>query len=289
MLSCWLCTGLYHLKCTGGLKARDADALAEKGKCLQWTCHNCRKISVEFYNMFKNTHEEFDNITKEFTVLQSKLSKYGELFNKFHNLDEFAQPKSPKRKKTSGPASSSVLNAPIPANLDPIENNAAPSQPNTIGYTTPNPSTESFHAPIPPVSTNAATMQLNNDTNLNPNENHMSSVNLFNNQTNNRQLRIHPPKKSIFISRFDSETTEDDIDYYIKNKLNINADVFTKKFTYSQPRSVISFKLTVPHELFDTIMEPRFWPDNTLVREFEIRENKRPNNTVRVPSCNQKN
>lgn len=97
-------------------------------------------------------------------------------------------------------------------------------------------------------------------------------------------LKVIPPKKSIFISRFAYETTTDNIYNYIESKLNCNPDVLIKKFTYSEPRDITSFKLTVPNDLFDTLIDPTFWPNNTFIREYVIRNNTRSNNIVRLTS-----
>lgn len=102
MVSCWICNGYCHLKCSEGLKAHDADGLLDKSKFLQWTCCNCRKVRVEFYSLFQNSRNEFENICRDFTLLNEKLLKYGELFSKFSCLDNFVNStpsSSPKRKK----------------------------------------------------------------------------------------------------------------------------------------------------------------------------------------------
>lgn len=104
------------------------------------------------------------------------------------------------------------------------------------------------------------------------------------NQREPRQLNIIPPKKSIFISRFAFDTSADDIDSYIKMKLKFSPDILTKKFTYSGPRNITSFKVSVPFDLYEQIVDPGFWPNNTLVREYIIKENPRTNNIVRLPS-----
>lgn len=101
MVTCWLCIGHCHLKCSG-LKNRDADALADSSKFLQWTCPKCRAIDIEFYKFFKSSKGDFEQLTRDFLSLQNKLLAFGELFNKFPILDKFVnlqQPSSPKRKK----------------------------------------------------------------------------------------------------------------------------------------------------------------------------------------------
>ncbi|KAI8116824.1 hypothetical protein CVS40_11162 [Lucilia cuprina] len=114
MVFCWLCLGNYHLKCNG-LKARDADALSDKTKNIQWTCPNCRIIGIEFYKFFKSYKTEFDEIKKDFSTLQGKLSKYGELFSKFTNLDNFAVSPKPKRKRTTKASSTSPKDSNVAA------------------------------------------------------------------------------------------------------------------------------------------------------------------------------
>ena len=88
MISCWLCLGNYRLKCSG-LKPRDADALADPAKSLQWTCSHCKHINIEFYKFFKSYNDEFNQLNKDFISIQSKLSNFGELFTKFSKLDNF--------------------------------------------------------------------------------------------------------------------------------------------------------------------------------------------------------
>lgn len=115
----------------------------------------------------------------------------------------------------------------------------------------------------------------------------------FNNVTHNQQnclppnrptgnlLRVIPPPKEIFVSRFAFETTAEDIEYYIKSKFNSNVNISTQKFVYLKARAITSFKITVPVELFEQILDPSFWPVSTYVREYQQRENQR--RIVRLP------
>ena len=63
-----------------------------------------------------------------------------------------------------------------------------------------------------------------------------------------------------------------------------NIEFSTYKFNYSQPRTITSFKITVPLNIFDTIVDPGFWPVSTLVREYQYKEHQR--NAVHLPSRN---
>lgn len=107
-------------------------------------------------------------------------------------------------------------------------------------------------------------------------------INNGNNPSSHGELRVVPPNKQIFISRFAFDTSADDIDFYIKSKLKQNADITVRKFTYSQPRSITSFKITVPFNIFDRVVDPSFWPNHVIVREYEYNINQRGNNIVHL-------
>lgn len=287
MVSCWLCMGCYHLKCCG-LKARDADALADAQKSLHWTCPNCKTISIEFYNLFKNSKDEFNKINKEFLLLQTKLSKFGELFTKYPNLEKFtssANDLSPKRKKTnsgsvaphitSSKAAGSTSSSDVDTNLTVGNTNTNininPSFPAGVNvlpseiYPCSPVNTETSFIPITSVIPPVVIHPTQNSNNIHP-------------------LRVIPPKKIIFISRFAFDTSTEEIEYYIKTKLNFDAEIVIHKFKYSQPRTIASFKVMVSSEIFDHLIDPRFWPENALIREYVYRDNQRPANTVHLPS-----
>ncbi|XP_065368733.1 uncharacterized protein LOC135961166 [Calliphora vicina] len=295
MVSCWLCVGCYHLKCSG-LKARDADSLADTQKSLHWTCPNCKNISVEFYNLFKSSKDEFDKINKEFLLLQTKLIKYGELFTKYSNLEKFtssANILSPKRKKTNSgsvppyitcsKAAGSTSSSDVDTNFPPGNTNlninpSFPVEENVI--------TSEIYPRSPLESTTMNMMDINTGTTFIPVTSAIQPVVIHpaQNSTNIHPLRVIPPKKTIFISRFAFDTSIDDIEYYIKTKLNLDVEMVIYKFKYSQPRTIASFKIMVPPEIFDHLIDPRFWPDNALIREYVYRDNQRSANTVHLPS-----
>lgn len=290
MVSCWLCTGLYHLKCCG-LKARDADAILDPAKSLHWTCPSCRNINVEFYNLFKNSKEQFDKLNSEFQQIQNKLNVFGELFTKYPHLDKLATDKN-----QSSSHNMSINNPPQifePVNINPqiISPSCAASP--------------SLDANIFPVN-NDQHLPVNNVQHLHTQRNniaHMSplsssgsitptitvnSVTRTNTQNNcnnpiYQPLRVIPPKKSVFVSRFAYETSTTDVEYYIKSKLCSDVDVIVYKFKYSRPRSVVSFKISVPIEIFHQIVDPNFWPMNTLVKEYINNDTQRPT-MARLPS-----
>lgn len=99
-----------------------------------------------------------------------------------------------------------------------------------------------------------------------------------------RTLQTVVPFKYIFVSRFVADTTEEDVVDYIKDNLKSpNLAVTASKFHFNQPRFTASFKLRVPSNVFELIMQLSFWPQNTIVHEFVNRNPSRATNAVSLP------
>ena len=81
-----------------------------------------------------------------------------------------------------------------------------------------------------------------------------------------KNLVIVAPKKSIFVSRFASDTTEDDILFFIKTKKPFLKDITITKFKINRERYLASFKIYVPADSFDEFVASDFWPKNTVVQ-----------------------
>ena len=91
-----------------------------------------------------------------------------------------------------------------------------------------------------------------------------------------------PPRKTIFISRLAADTTENDIIAFINKKINDVSNIVINKFNFSNPRITSSFKIFVPGDLFDGLLNPSFWPQNTLVKEF-VFKNKKISTIASIP------
>lgn len=307
-VSCWLCLGYYHLKCSGSnMRARDADALADSQKFLHWTCLQCRNVGIEFYNLFKSSKEEFEKINKEFLSVQKKLASFGELFVNYKNLDKFMnslQNMSPKNKnKNFENVATQCSLPPASCSIEPSESkavNSVPSLLSTAVNRTNVPIIENtenlFYTPtttaLQPIFNNE-NLNIANSSNFIPsNENHAnnfinvdSPIVALNNTPNRnvpRPLRVIPPNKTVFISRLASDTTAEDVEYYIKSKCGADCFSSVHKFSFAEPRTVSSFKITVPDEIFKEVVAADFWPIGTIVREFIFKQ--RPRNTVRLPA-----
>lgn len=125
-----------------------------------------------------------------------------------------------------------------------------------------------------------------NTADLNPCPSGSGGVTNVANFTVPKPLIVVPPKRTLFISRLAYDTTVEDIDYYIKAKLGNNVDITINKFSYSQPRSITSFKIAVAACVYDQIVDTCFWPANIIVREYIFKENPRSKNIARLPPRN---
>lgn len=302
MVSCWLCNGYCHLKCSGGLKARDADALLDKSKFLQWTCHNCRKIRVEFYNLFQSSRNEFDTICKDFSVLNEKLLKYGELFSKFSSLEKFviSESSSPKRKKTMEtlPLPQLLCNSNLqPADLMHVAQSFPSSDTNTpqIEHIPETPiqslalplvnqplANQQFStSPIPTIIAIPETPILNGPLTSNISSSQGSSTsNISSGKKEPTVLKTIPPRKTIFASRFACDTTTEDISSFLQSKVDIST-LDNISIYKMNSRNRASFKIIVPEYLFELIVNPGIWPKHAIIREFIYRDNE----NVRIPKA----
>lgn len=266
MLGCWLCHGLCHFKCSG-LPVLAAEAVT-RHKGLHWCCPDCRHVGASFYRFFQGTQTNFLEIQKEASELSDRISAYGKMFEDFKSLDNLKSPtqSSPKRRKSARKKdkrddSADISDTPVSSKL-PTTND---------DFTTNLKKTPKNNQPLNPMDT-----LLNKSQTTEP-LNYAKALKSpgpasSNTQSIRHPLRAIPPNKNVFVSRLASETTIDDVEYYIKSKLASNAVISVYKFVYSQPRSITSFKITVPDEIFNIIMHPDFWPVSTFVREYKEKQ-----------------
>lgn len=279
MVVCWLCHEACHLKCCG-LSGLIADALTNN-KGLHWCCNDCRKIGVSFYRFFRDNKKKFLDIQDEAAKLSARINDYGKMFEDFKSLDNLKSPpeSSPKRRKSSRNVTKDKRDNNVPDNNAPANNVPANNVPakNVPADNTPSSSLCST-APIvnnhnPDLPLTYAEVAINQHINIE------NSVN----QNIHNPLRAVPPKKTIFVSRLANETTAKDVDFFVKSKVGLNAEISSFKFNFSQPRSIASFKVTVSMDIFERVLDPNFWPKNTLVREFTYSEKPRSYNIGRLP------
>ncbi|XP_067623940.1 uncharacterized protein [Eurosta solidaginis] len=86
-----------------------------------------------------------------------------------------------------------------------------------------------------------------------------------------RKVTAIPQSDSIFVARLNLQTTENDISNYICSKLGVAFDgkllkIF--KFPLKSESKSSSFRITLPENFFDTVLDSTFWPKHCLVRKY---------------------
>lgn len=245
---------------------------------------------MSFYRFFQGTVTHFKEIQDEAGKLSERISAYGKLFEDYKSLENFKSPtqSSPKRRKSSRKINKDKNDILSVATTDFAASPLTSSESNSV------------IAQVVPAAINSVSLTPCSSSLINSNKTFSTvvnskpqgqlSVNFAEDATNEEnniptahsELRVIPPKKHIFISRFASDTTSDEIDSYVKYKLKMNANITVHKFTYSQQRSITSFKISVPSDLFAQVLDQSFWPLHVLVREYEY--NGRQRNIARLPA-----
>lgn len=94
---------------------------------------------------------------------------------------------------------------------------------------------------------------------------------------NKDNMETVEPRKWIFISRFSSTVTEDNITQYIRNNFNtedVNCQRVLPKNVTEHNRPYSSFKINVPASLYLKIMSADAWPQGVLIKDFVGRNYK---------------
>lgn len=313
LITCWLCDGNAHLKCAG-LNGRHYDKIVESSSGLRWSCPNCRKIDIDFYRLHKDAKKGFTEIANNLSEILTKFNTFQEMFLKLKWPENMMVSPITKRKK---PSTAKVSAANSLDSRDLLGSFLSPSPCVSVKVDTRNsnlvekdsfppsapPSTPSFNVPTTSfnvhsqqtldsvncevVTTNITQHGMFTDTALNSaslSDMKKTTLNNNNNNTINLDytLNVVPPRKTVFVSRLTPDTVENNIKNFIRVKcphFNEN-DCNVFKFSYSQPRDISSFKITVPLKIFDTIIDESFWPQGVLVKEFLPRERQRHGVTI---------
>lgn len=295
-ITCWLCDNNVHLKCAG-FNGRHFDKFADTSNGIRWSCHNCRKLDIDFCRLYKDTRKSILDLNND---LSSFMSKFKLLENMFLNFkwpeSTIASPITKRKKPSSSPNIASSLNPIITESRDllgflsPINRNHPAITPSLVPEKMVVNTKDSIEkcnpsgppAPNKPIATNSSNLSLT----IHPPPVHSpTAISLPSTSTNGScDLVVVPPRKTIFISRLACSTSEENIRSYILSKcseFNDN-DCTIFKFNYTTPRDISSFKIIVPHHIFEVIVNENFWPCGVLVKEFIPRERHRRNNGVDI-------
>lgn len=265
MLACWNCDKHAHLKCAG-ISGRCFDIIQE-GNGIRWSCVKCRPIDVEIFKLYREIQKGFKNVGSDLLKLVDKFKYYENLFNSFKTLNEcdplVEPPKTPTIISIDNTSfhTPTTSQAPTLLEIPTQKNNNIKS--NTLPKTNKPPKSSTSKNSKSPQHTVTIEKPLIADP---------------------KPLITVKPKRAIFVSRFAPSTTEIDIQHYIRSKFNTSVEIVVHKFNYKFARSIISFKIIVPEDVFNQLLNTNFWPENTLVHEYEFKQKTR-DVAVRIPKA----
>lgn len=80
-----------------------------------------------------------------------------------------------------------------------------------------------------------------------------------------------PPPKSIFLSRLGVDVTTEQVKKFITTKIPAAQRISVRKMLFRGPRNYSSFVVDVGNDLnlFNDVVQQAFWPELTLVKEFQ--------------------
>lgn len=297
-VSCWLCNVVFHAKCVD-LSPRTADNLRED-KGVRWCCIKCKVFDIKFFSFVKNNIAEVENISQDLLLITEKFKNYKELIENASCLNKLMESPESKRKKTSkNKNNNSADNNPIlPSSKESVRAN--PPQANAISIRPvvpsildiapsgsdhllnpalaiyhPQSNSTSVRSPIPSTVDNTPSGSGHHFSSMNSPIIQKSLETIPNPFITPKPLKVVPSNRTIFAARFTAETTEDDVAYYIKSKLGNDIDLRVIKFTYTERRSTSSFKIVVPEDVFDVMINPDFWPAKSIIREYIYKDKVR--------------
>lgn len=281
IIACWICQQIYHTKCLN-VPDHVADDI-NRNLGLRWCCINCKKYDIDFFKFMKTNRDKFNDLKKEFLVFSSMLNKYEKVFDSFNSLDNVCNPLngiSPKRKRTSKRIAAKSTDA----NYNPTE---------VINIDSAIPSTININSPIIPIIKPITTIQSIDQNNIINNQNNYANLNNNTEEypttsSSSNTVAATPlvnkksQKKTIFVARLSSDTSTADITNYINFKLGQDCQPSVYKFNYAEERSKASFKVIIPQEYFNAVIDSSFWPDKTIIREYIYKEKSR-NDIAHLP------
>lgn len=307
-VACFGCCKLFHSKCAK-LNKSCADVLQKTNtNGLQWFCVSCRSLSTSVLCTklanFQKAVDKLDSLAQGLMGLSSQLRI------DFTELTNFIS-KSNAIKPSSGTTQDSVMRtrqnsclshdvmSPPTSVIPVIRVDSSPAAPITSLSPADNPTDASFNAaivsntdpastsatavtPAPPFTAPGATATSVSTVTAASNSGTASSTALASTlpssllSTNPVQLVVvsRTVKKSIFVSRLATDTSEQNILDYIVSRINMGVDldkVYCRKFKFNGAREVSSFKITPPEVLFHQLLSSDFWPPGVIIHEFVVR------------------
>lgn len=268
LLNCWLCDKDYHIKCLK-FTGKNYDFVINSS-FFEFFCENCTNKKFTLKKLHRQQQQGYNEVAKAIHTALDKLKDYKNAYTDMTYICNFNDNFTQTSSDTIDNIQSEVLPSPLAIQNSPLKRLNSPLPPN-LRITSP---ISISSSPVPQLETGSQMNQLTSNeipTNSQyiphniPNH-HQSQSTPFRSP---RPLVVVKSQKAIYLSKFHLDTTEDDILYYIQNKIGSNFEITVQKFKFRDDRSkVATFKVVVDEDIFNTLLNKEFWPRSALVREY---------------------
>lgn len=232
------CSSVVHFACSG-IKKPVYDVISAIPN-FSWRCCDCidvNKIKMQRNDLILNS---INSITETLNALKDSSSNMN---NKIEKIEKIIKP-MPLQSPSTLNRNSKTLNSDVPSRF---------TRSQLTGKSTSTLSSTESHA---------STLNANNKQDT-PNV-------IIGSGLQNSSLRTVEPLKWIFVSRLHKDIKDDDLNSFIMDKFAINEPkiVRMKRKLESNDRDYVSFKIGVPEDKFDQLLNASSWPSRILIKEF---------------------
>lgn len=267
-----ICSVMYHSKCLS-LSRTVSQAIASQ-KCLRWYCDSCSNLNII------SVAGRLDGITSQMTKFSETLEMItSNLIQLSGDIKELKTHPSAFISETSIPIVNKDVSEPIVRRskriqlktlITPIEVTPSSSTATVQGIE----DNKQHNRLTPDVCVNRLTVASADDDSMTSvrttaeplNEPLLDASDEFN-------IRVVQPRRWLFVSRLHYSVSDVQFKKLLSKIVNTDDVYATQRITpksYNGMRyDYISYKINIPGEVFDSVIESKLWPRGLLVKEFE--------------------
>lgn len=294
-LLCAICLGFYHTKCVA-LPSKIVDTIRDSDG-LQWVCYQCKSFSSDIPKIYCYLKTGFTEIKNDLAKTMAKLNKYESYLNNLSHADNRKNLSLAENSRANSEPLLFNATSPLPSSHPAVSastSNGNGSSAAAVSASTSNVNGSSAAAPIlQSANLHINTVDLTGHT-ANVHPSNVAANNAVVEATHEHQDANHAdhndgttpaPKplvaasirKNIFVSRLAADTSEIDVHYYISSKIPQASNISVHKYRFNFDRKISSFKILIPEELLDSVLDKDFWPSGIIARLYEFRERQQRN------------
>lgn len=283
---CVVCDKTIDYKCFG-IKSKATFDLVCQLKNLRYICDDCDDVLKFQMNLFSKMTESFNVINQNIHDLQSDLISMSSKLNNNKNRHNTGTPNSKNinnKNKTKDNTNVSVAvsqtNDQLPhsggCNVQSVAVSNILSTITTNGDCT----NQIKISNIDKCNTDEPVI-LSKHSSMYKNKAFQSKIPkqdvIFGTSCSITSIGAVPPRKWIFVSRLKPTITDNEFKEFVKNNLLISDAYCTRINKDSQNgvgSSYISYKISVPLESYEVVMNADAWPEHVLIKEFNFNQNR---------------